>query len=30
MASWFSIVAVKFNEPDKIITTKIADDKINS
>ena len=30
IASWFSIVAVKFNDPDKTITTKIADDKINS
>ena len=30
IASWFSIVVVKFKEPDKIITTKIADDKINS
>lgn len=29
-ASWFSIVVEKFKEPDKIIITKIAEDKINS
>ena len=28
--SWFSMVVIKFNEPDKIITTKIAEDKTNS
>ena len=30
IASWFSIVVVKFSEPDITITTKIAEDKINS
>ena len=30
MASWFSIVAVKFKDPDKMITTNIAEDNTNS